>query len=141
MCQKQLFCSKADSALQQVNPPSTVISQTMVFKSRRTEIKFGKLYDLDAPGCLASVCTDQVVVMDMQNHRLVQFMNFDRCEIVSAQIIQKTKLVVLLCTKAHEFKLEIYECMNLKQYFEQSLADLLYSAEDDQIESIMKMIA
>ena len=75
MCHRQLYSSKADSALQQINPPSTVISQTMVFKSRRTEIKFGKLYELEAPGCLASICQNQIVVMDIQNHRLVHFIN------------------------------------------------------------------
>ena len=144
ICQKQLFCSKSDSALQQINPPSTVISQTMVFKSRRTNIKFGKLFELQAPGCLASVCENQVVVMDMQNHRLVQFINFDNQSKIQF-LKQGENDVVLILTSEEEnvFELEVYLSMTLKEHFDQNLLDLSKMGENadfGKIERIMKSV-
>ena len=116
----------------------------MVFKSRRTNIKFGKLFELQAPGCLASVCENQVVVMDMQNHRLVQFINFDNQSKIQF-LKQGENDVVLILTSEEEnvFELEVYLSMTLKEHFDQNLLDLSKMGENvdfGKIEHIMKSV-
>ena len=86
---RQLICSKPDSNIWQINPPSAKISQTSVFKSRKTNICFGHLYE-QQPGCLLSVSSDsgkqlQIVGLDLLNHRVIQYIDIEGASHYSVQ--------------------------------------------------------
>lgn len=115
MAGRQLICGKEDSNVWQVNPPSTKISQTSAFKSRKTTIKFGLLFQLeDFESSLISLHfalgTLHIVLLDLANHRVVQYMDIEGVRLFA---FAKNVLEVLL----EDNKIERYKILSLEQRY------------------------
>ena len=132
MAGRQLICGKEDSNVWQVNPPSTKISQTSAFKSRKTTIKFGLLYQLeDFESSLISLHfmmgTLHIVLLDLANHRVVQYMDIENVRLFA---FGKNILEVLL----EDNKIERYQILSLQQRYKSIVQQAMW---DDAVAMIV----